>query len=112
MFGALKKRHAYGATDNIVLDFQAEADGNHYIMGDIIRSKNAPRLKIRVIGTDKIKQLVIVKNQQFIYVQEPNAAEVQFEFADRNFKPGSNYYYTRVVQTDGQVAWSSPIWVE
>lgn len=112
MFEALKKRHAYGATDNIVLDFQAEVDGSQYIMGDIIRSKNAPRLTVRVIGTGKIKQLVIVKNQQFIYVRHPNADEVRLEFTDRDFEPGSNYYYTRVVQTDGQVAWSSPIWVE
>ena len=112
MFEALKKRHAYGATDNIVLDFQAAANGESYIMGDIIRSTTGPRLRIRVIGTARIKQLVIVKNQQFVYVRHPNAEEVNIEFVDRDFQPGSNYYYTRVVQTDGQVAWSSPIWVE
>jgi hypothetical protein len=112
MFEALKKRHTYGATDNIILDFQAEANGQNYIMGDTIRSQTAPRLKIRVIGTGPIKQLVIVKNQQFVYVRHPNAEEIGIEFVDRDFQPGSNYYYTRVVQTDGQVAWSSPIWVE
>jgi hypothetical protein len=112
MFEALKKRHTYGATDNIALDFQAEANGESYIMGDIIRSTTAPRLKIHAIGTGKIKQLVIIKNQQFVYVRHPNAEEVNIEFVDRDFQPGSNYYYMRVVQTDGQVAWSSPIWVE
>lgn len=70
------------------------------------------RLKIRVIGTGKIKQLVTVKNQQFIYARQPNADEVRPEFTGRDFEPGSNYYYTCVVQTDGQVGWSSPFWVE
>ncbi len=113
MFAALKARHAYGATDNIVLDFQAEdADGSRHIMGEIIDSDRAPRLFIRAIGTDRIKQFVIVKNQEIIYTSHPNQEEYTAEYVDRNFDPGANYYYIRVVQNDGQVAWSSPIWVE
>ena len=113
MFAALKARHAYGATDNIVLDFQAEdAEGGRHIMGDIIASDRAPRLYIRAIGTDRIKQFVIVKNEEIIYTSHPNQEQYTAEYADRNFEPGSNYYYIRVVQNDGQVAWSSPIWVE
>ena len=37
LFDAMRKRHAYGATDNIVLDFQATAGGDTYIMGDVLR---------------------------------------------------------------------------
>ena len=113
MFAALKARHAYGATDNIVLDFQAvAAGGEHYIMGDIVPSDQAPRLLVRAVGTDRIKQFVIVKNEQIVYTSHPNQEEYTFEYRDRDFEPGSNYYYIRVVQNDGQVAWSSPIWVE
>lgn len=112
MFAALKARHAYGATDNIVLDFQAEADGKRYIMGDIIAADRAPRLFVKAIGTDRIKQFVIVKNEGILYTSHPNREEYALEFTDRNFAAGSNYYYIRVVQNDGQVAWSSPIWVE
>ena len=32
---AIRKRHAYGATDNIVLEFRASAGGAEHIMGDI-----------------------------------------------------------------------------
>lgn len=112
MFDAIKKRHVYAATDNIILDFQAEAAGKSYIMGDIIPSNEVPKLKIRAIGTDKIKQLVIVKNQTFVYTGRPNSKEVYLEFQDRNFEPGANYYYVRVLQNNEQIAWSSPIWVE
>ena len=113
MFSALKARHAYGATDNIVLDFQAsDENGNAYIMGDVIRSSRAPRLKVKAIGTDRIKQFVIVKNEGILYTHHPNAEEYSLEFTDKDFEAGSNYYYVRVVQNDGQTAWSSPIWVE
>jgi hypothetical protein len=112
MFDAMKKRHSYGATDNIVLDFQAASGGQQYIMGDVIKSQTAPRLQFRAIGTDRIKQLVIVKNQKFVYIDHPNTKEVTLDFTDRDFQPGLNYYYVRVVQVDNNVAWSSPIWVE
>ena len=115
MFEAIKKRHAYAATDNIILDFQAQtADGQRFIMGDIIDSKpeQAPILNIKAVGTDRIKQLVIVKNQQIIYERRPNADSITLRYSDADFKPGKNYYYVRVLQNNGMVAWSSPIWVE
>lgn len=112
MFEALKKRHTYGATDNIILDFQAEVDGQTAIMGDILDSDNAPTLTIRAQGTDRIKQLIIVKNQAIIYERRPNADSVTLRYRDAEFEPGSNYYYVRVLQNNGMVAWSSPIWVE
>ena len=37
--------------------------------------------------------------------------EVGFEYEDQP-PQGRSYYYLRVSQTNGQVAWSSPIWVE
>ena len=70
------------------------------------------RPRIRVLGTDRIKQIVIVKNQQFVYTAHPNTEEVNPELLDRDFEPGSNYDYIRVLQNNEQVAWSSPIWVE
>ena len=112
MFAALKARHAYGATDNIILDFQAELDGRTAIMGDIMKGDKAPSLTIKAQGTDRIKQLVIVKNQQIIYERRPNADSITLRYRDANFEPGSNYYYMRVLQNNGMVAWSSPIWIE
>ncbi len=112
MFEALKKRHTYAATDNIILDFQASVDGQNYIMGDIIEAESAPTLRIHAIGTDNIKQVAIVKNESFVYTSRPNKREIEFEFNDVNFEPGSNYYYVRVLQNNEQIAWSSPIWVE
>ncbi len=36
---------------------------------------------------------------------------VEFEYTDREVRPGVNAYYIRVLQSDGEKAWSSPIFV-
>ncbi|MYE88195.1 DUF3604 domain-containing protein [Candidatus Poribacteria bacterium] len=40
------------------------------------------------------------------------ADEVEFSFADPSPNPGINPYWVRVVQTDMEMAWSSPIYVD
>lgn len=40
------------------------------------------------------------------------AGEVEFSFADASPHPGINPYWVRVVQTDMEMAWSSPIYVD
>lgn len=112
LLDAIRKRHAYAATDNIILDFRARAGDATYIMGDVIRSRTPPRLTVRVIGTGPIQQMDLIKNRTFVYTARPGTREAGFEFLDNNFQPGHNYYYVRVLQQDGQLAWSSPIWVE
>jgi len=37
---------------------------------------------------------------------------LQFDFFDKNLMRIWNYYYVRVTQLDGEMAWSGPIWVE
>ena len=36
----------------------------------------------------------------------------EFEFTDRHKTDKTDWYYVRVVQSNGSLAWSSPIWVE
>jgi hypothetical protein len=113
LFDAMRRRHAYGATDNIVLDFQADSGGETYVMGDALRAETAPRLRIRVLGTGEVSQVVVVKNQEIVYTARPGERDVELEFLDTRFDAATpTYYYVRVLQTDGQMAWSSPIWVE
>ena len=35
----------------------------------------------------------------------------EFSYTDNNPNEGENYYYVRVTQLNGQMAWSSPIWM-
>ena len=36
----------------------------------------------------------------------------EFNIVDKQFTRDVNWYYVRVIQANGQLAWSSPIWVE
>jgi len=47
-----------------------------------------------------------------VYSVNPGQRVAAFSFRDADAIPGESYYYVRVQQEDGQMAWASPIWVE
>lgn len=108
---AIRKRHAYAATDNIVLDFRARAGGKEFLMGDVFTSDSAPMFVVAVNGTNAIKQIDIIRDKNYAYTSRPQTKSVRFTFTDANKVSGESWYYVRVLQEDGQLAWSSPIWI-
>jgi hypothetical protein len=104
---AMKKRHTYAATDNVILDVRM----GDAMMGDEITLSKLPPLTIKIVGTAPIAQVDIIKDNQYVYTRKPNQREVTLTYLDNNPKPGASYYYVRVLQTDGQMAWASPLWV-
>ncbi|MBI1358077.1 MAG: hypothetical protein GC160_27400 [Acidobacteria bacterium] len=112
MMDAMKARHSYGATDNIILDYRLETDaGQEFLQGDIVTVAGGFRLKVKVIGTTPIRQVDVIKNQQFLFNRQKQPQELEMEFVDNDKKPGEDFYYVRVIQEDDNIAWSSPIWV-
>ena len=109
---AIRRRHAYAATDNIILDFRAHSGDAQYIMGDSFPAAGPVRFSVRVAGTGAIKQIDLIRSQKFVYTARPGVKETSFEFSDQEPLKGESWYYVRVLQEDGQLAWSSPIWVK
>ena len=111
---AIRARHTYGATDNIIVDFRLVEGDREYLMGEEVAIADAPTFRVHVEGTDKVAEIEIVKNNGRVYRQEPGTQAADFEYQDSG-KPGeeADFYYVRVRQSDRdkQVAWSSPIWV-
>jgi hypothetical protein len=105
---AVKKRHCYGATDNILVDFRC---GNA-IMGDEIAIKQAPKFDLHVAGTSKIAKIDVLRDSEVIDTLTPAGNTYKAAWTDANPKDGVHYYYIRVLQADGEIAWGSPIWVE
>ncbi len=109
---AMRKRHSYAATDNIVLDVRMGTLG---IMGDEVRTAE-PQLDVVVLGTGPIERLDVVREDEVVHTARPEkeAAETRFTWKDPKPRKGDKptYYYVRVQQKDGQMAWSSPIWVK
>jgi hypothetical protein len=105
---ALRKRHSYGATDNILLDVRS---GDH-LMGDEFRSTAAPTLQIKVGGTQPIAKIDILKDSKVVHTVNPNQADYEGNWTDPQPEAGAHYYYIRVQQVDNQLAWSSPMWID
>jgi hypothetical protein len=107
---AMRKRHSYAATDNIVLDVRMGSLG---IMGDEV-STAQPRLDVVVLGTGPIERVDVLRNGHVVHTERPGPSDetVRMHWQDaapiKGDKP--SHYYVRVLQKDGQMAWSSPIW--
>jgi hypothetical protein len=107
---AFRQRHCYAATDDILLDVRM---GDH-LMGDRFELDGGtkPKLAVRIHGTAPIQRVDVIKDFVYAYSMEPKQPVVQFEWTDHDPQPGLSWYYVRVLQTDTQVAWASPIWVQ
>jgi len=108
ILNAMRARRAYAATDNIIVDTRI---GSH-LMGEVFDSREIPVLQVRVEGTGPIDRIEVIKNNTFVHTVRPQGSTAAFEYRDTNISPGESYYYVRVEQTAGQLAWSSPIWVK
>lgn len=112
VFEAMMRRRVYAATcARIMLDFKV----NGYWMGKEIKLKNgaAPRkLTVKVCGTGDIDRVEVVKNCQDIFRFAGKGKTAEFEYTDRKKAGDGDFYYVRVIQKDGDMAWSSPIWID
>jgi hypothetical protein len=57
----------------------------------------------------------IVRNSKYIHIDTPsskNVTDVTLRFTDQTAPAGkASYYYVRVEQRDGNLAWASPMWI-
>jgi hypothetical protein len=109
---AVRARRAYAATDNIILDVRYHGSDGEHLMGDAFRSGAPVRIWARIIGTDTVAQIDIIKNEEIIHTLRPLRAEVEFEFQEDTACRDDCYYYLRVIQENGDIAWGSPAWVQ
>jgi hypothetical protein len=104
---AIRRRHTYGAMDNILLDVRMGTA----LMGDEIAVTRPVPLRVYAVGTASVARVSVIKDNQVIYATEPNHAEVRFAFNDTGDMKGRHFYYVRLEQEDGKLAWSSPVFV-
>ena len=104
---AIRKRHTYGAMDNIILDVRM---GSHF-MGDEFALKTQAPMKIKVRATRNIAAVRVIKDGNVIYSATPGKPTAEFDFTDKGEINGRHYYYVRVEQDDNLLAWSSPFFI-
>ncbi|MDB6074349.1 MAG: hypothetical protein JWO89_1989, partial [Verrucomicrobiaceae bacterium] len=113
ILAAMKKRHTYGATDNIIAETHCKAaNGVDQVMGDEFKVKGAPTIDIKLIGTMPFAKITIVKDNVEVQVTTPNEKDVHFTWTDPKPEAGkTSYYYVRGEQTNSELVWCSPMWI-
>jgi hypothetical protein len=108
---AMRLRHTYAATRNMLLDYRVRAGGKTWLQGDEFETDSVPEVWAKIRGTGPLKEVVVVRDNRYVYSHEPQGSEFELSFREQALTPGEHYYYVRVEQRDRNMAWSSPVWV-
>jgi len=123
---AMWSRRCYATTGaRMIVDFRV----NGQPMGSELRLAEHPELaskrtiRVSVHGTAPIRSIEIVRNNQDVFTHAGGGLDAAFEWTDADaldkvdLPPALysavpfTFYYVRVTQADGEMAWASPIWV-
>lgn len=105
---ALKSRRCYATTGaRIFVDFRIDG----HFMGEEFATSGKPRIVGFVEAIKPLNNLVVFRNDTVVFEKKHiRSLLITIDFVDESFSEDS-YYYLRVIQEDGEIAWSSPIWV-
>ncbi|MBW7882568.1 MAG: CehA/McbA family metallohydrolase [Caldilineaceae bacterium] len=105
---ALYGRRCYGTTGTrIVVDFSI----NEYDMGSTLSAPADRRIAFQVQAPCPIEKIHVIRNGELLSRAWCDQPTERGEFVDRGSGHQTDFYYLRVTCTDGEMAWSSPIWV-
>ena len=126
LFEALQARSCYATTgERMILGLHIAG----FSMGSELDTKTRPGLEFNrhitgyCIGTQPLSEAILIRNGKTFRSLDIKDDTVQFEIDDTDLfeeialepkaeRPPFIYYYLRVVQQDGHIAWSSPIWID
>lgn len=126
LFEALQARSCYATTgERMIVGLHIAGQP----MGSEIDTKARPGLEFNrhitgyCIGTQPLSEAILIRNGKEFRKLEVKGNTAEFEIDDTDLlgqitlEPREErlpfvYYYLRVVQQDGHIAWSSPIWVD
>jgi hypothetical protein len=100
---AFRLRRTYASTDNIILDFHTDAA----LQGDAISASASPSFQVRVIGTEPILRVDVVKNNRVIYTRKGDSNTLAFTFRD-TAEFGGNFADTSMAATSQIKNWDTP----
>ncbi len=113
ILNAMKKRHTYAATDAIIAEVRAEAGGKEWMMGDEFTTSEKPSFRVKLVGTKPFAEIVIIKDDEIVHTTKSAGDTIEFEWTDSAPVAGkTSYYYVRGLQTDQELVWASPMWIQ
>jgi len=105
---AVRDRRTLATTgERIFMDVRVAGE----MMGSEVNARAGVEVVARVAGTALIESVEIQRGSQTVYRAEPRSMAFTLRWTDPQPESERTPYYIRVTQTDGHMAWSSPVWV-
>jgi len=105
---ALRERHTFATTGaRILLDVSVSG----IPMGGQGSCTAAPQIDGEVHACSGIDRVQVIRDGEVVHAEEAPPMDVTLAWTDEEAAPGKHWYVLKVVQHDGETAWSSPIWM-
>ncbi len=104
VLNALKTRRCY-ATSGVKILLDMQVDGCP--MGSELAARETIEVTGRVVGASALERLDLVTEAGVVFSQAVDGDEASLAHA----LPAPRYVYLRAVQTDGEMAWASPVFI-
>jgi len=108
LFRAMQARRTFGATAHIVLKVTA---GEHW-MGEEFATQKMPPLQVEARVTAKISKVDLLVDGEVRDSLTSTASDVKWTPKLDLSLTGKHIFFVRLEQSDGNHAWSSPLWIE
>lgn len=108
LVNALRNRRTYATTGpRILIDFAVAG----LPMGTAGKAAEA-LCRATVHAETPLERLQIIRDGKVVYDSRFNGLDATLTWNDPITPECEHYYYLRVAQADGQLAWSSPVWIK
>ncbi|MCK5594989.1 CehA/McbA family metallohydrolase [bacterium] len=108
LINALRNRKTYATTGaRILIDFSV-SDIPMGSEGTISKAI----IQAEIHACEKIGKVEIVRDGKVVHVGSGKASDMKFEWEDKSVVRQECWYYLKVLQGDGEIAWTSPIWIK
>ena len=109
---AFRKRRTF-ATSGVKILPRLTVNGR--IPGSEIKADTTPEINVDVtVPSDegKLARIELIRNGETINTSTEKKQRSFYTFKDEKCPKGANHYYLRILLTDNNMAWTSPVWVK
>ena len=80
-------------------------------MGQTVVAEGPRVMRIQAASAASIARVEVIRDGEVLATTRPTAPTVDWDMMDDGCDAPS-YYYARITDAAGEMAWSSPVWVE